>query len=94
MDEWHKQKAIQKNPDNHSRLELGFSTFFLNSLLVTVGAIIGNLVSCSLAAYALARLQFRGRRLAAHDSRLDLAILRRDVRHIFTAGDPVGAGMA
>lgn len=30
MDEWHKQKAIQKNPDKHSRLELGFSTFFLN----------------------------------------------------------------
>lgn len=39
-----------------------FSVFFLNSLLVTVGSIIGNLVSCSLAAYALARLNFRMRK--------------------------------
>jgi DNA adenine methylase len=30
IDEWHKQKAIQDNPKQHSRLELGFSTFFLN----------------------------------------------------------------
>ncbi|MET8868992.1 carbohydrate ABC transporter permease [Nonomuraea sp. NPDC004580] len=38
-----------------------FSVFFLNSLLVTVGSIIGNLFSCSLTAYALARLEFRMR---------------------------------
>jgi DNA adenine methylase len=30
MDEWHKQKLIQSNPCDHSTLELGFSTFFLN----------------------------------------------------------------
>lgn len=30
MDEWYKQKNILKNPDNHSLLERGFSTFFLN----------------------------------------------------------------
>lgn len=30
MDEWHKQKAIQANLADHSTLELGFSTFFLN----------------------------------------------------------------
>lgn len=30
MKEWHKQKAIQADPDNHGELELGFSTFFLN----------------------------------------------------------------
>lgn len=30
MDEWYRQKAIQNDPDNHSRLEIGFSTFFLN----------------------------------------------------------------
>jgi multiple sugar transport system permease protein len=39
-----------------------FSVFFLNSFLITVGSIIGNLVSCSLAAYALARLDFRMRK--------------------------------
>ncbi|NBE99388.1 carbohydrate ABC transporter permease [Nonomuraea sp. KC401] len=38
-----------------------FSVFFLNSLLVTVGAIAGNLFSCSLTAFALARLEFRMR---------------------------------
>ncbi|WP_432504489.1 carbohydrate ABC transporter permease [Kineococcus arenarius] len=40
-----------------------FSLFFANSLFVTVGSIVGNLFSCSLAAYALARLDFRGRRI-------------------------------
>ncbi|MBB3451982.1 multiple sugar transport system permease protein [Rhizobium sp. BK313] len=36
-----------------------FSTFFLNSFIVCVGAIVGNLLSCSLAAYAFARINFR-----------------------------------
>jgi multiple sugar transport system permease protein len=40
-----------------------FSVFFVNSMLVTVGSIVGNLFSCSLTAYALARLQFRMRRI-------------------------------
>jgi len=30
MTEWRKQKAIQKDRENHSMLEVGFSTFFLN----------------------------------------------------------------
>lgn len=30
VDEWQKQRSIQANPDNHSQLEVGFSTFFLN----------------------------------------------------------------
>jgi multiple sugar transport system permease protein len=42
---------------------LPWSTFMLNSLLLAVGSIVGNLVSCSLAAYAFARLRFRGRNL-------------------------------
>lgn len=40
-----------------------FTLFFFNSLVVSIGSIVGNLVSCSLAAYALARLEFRGKRL-------------------------------
>ncbi len=36
-----------------------FSTFYINSFLVCLGAIVGNLVSCSLAAYAFARIRFR-----------------------------------
>lgn len=30
IDEWHKQKAIRDNTNGHSKLEIGFSTFFLN----------------------------------------------------------------
>lgn len=41
--------------------QLPFSVFIVNSLVIAIAAIIGNLVSCSLAAYAFARLRFRGR---------------------------------
>jgi multiple sugar transport system permease protein len=44
-------------------LQHPFGLFLLNSTVISVGAIIGNLVSCSLAAYAFARLRFRGRTL-------------------------------
>jgi multiple sugar transport system permease protein len=36
-------------------------TFLENSLIISIGAVIGNLVSCSLAGYAFARLRFRMR---------------------------------
>lgn len=39
----------------------GFPGYIVNSLLVVTGCIVGNLVSCSLAAYAFARLDFRFR---------------------------------
>ncbi|NKF31024.1 carbohydrate ABC transporter permease, partial [Pseudomonas sp. BGM005] len=39
-----------------------FHVYILNSLLLAVLNIVGNLLSCSLAAYAFARLQFRGRK--------------------------------
>jgi multiple sugar transport system permease protein len=39
-----------------------FGQYIMNSLIVTVGSIIGNVVSCALAAYAFARLQFRFKR--------------------------------
>nr|WP_216843865.1 carbohydrate ABC transporter permease [Phytoactinopolyspora alkaliphila] len=41
-----------------------FTVYLLNSGLVVGGSIIGNLVSCSLAAYAFARLRFRFQRPA------------------------------
>ncbi len=40
-----------------------FTHYLLNSFAVVAGAVLGNLVSCSLAAYAFARLNFRGRRV-------------------------------
>ena len=39
-----------------------FGTYLLNSAFLVLGCIVGNLVSCSMAAYAFARLQFRGKR--------------------------------
>ena len=39
-----------------------FSHYLLNSGIVVLGAIIGNLVACSMAAYAFARLEFKGKR--------------------------------
>jgi multiple sugar transport system permease protein len=38
-----------------------FGRFFLNSLFMCLVAIIGNLISCTMAAYAFARLKFVGR---------------------------------
>lgn len=36
-----------------------FSTFLINSFIIVVAAIFGNLITCSMAAYAFARLKFR-----------------------------------
>jgi multiple sugar transport system permease protein len=38
-----------------------FGSFFANSLMMCTVAIVGNLISCSMAAYAFARLQFAGK---------------------------------
>ncbi len=43
-------------------LQISFSTFFLNSFIIATLCVIGNLMACSLAAFAFARLQFWGRR--------------------------------
>ncbi|ACZ31663.1 binding-protein-dependent transport systems inner membrane component [Xylanimonas cellulosilytica DSM 15894] len=40
-----------------------FGHYLMNSMIISGAAIVGNLVSCSLAAYAFARLRFRGRNL-------------------------------
>lgn len=42
-------------------LPMPFTVFYKNSLFVTVLSVIGNLISCSFAAYAFARLRFTGR---------------------------------
>jgi len=41
---------------------ISFGRYFVNSLLVCAGVIVGNLCSCSLAAYAFARIPFRGKK--------------------------------
>jgi len=44
-----------------SALNQPFGHYLINSGIVVLGCIIGNVLSCSLAAYAFARLKFRGR---------------------------------
>ncbi|MCA9955736.1 MAG: carbohydrate ABC transporter permease [Ardenticatenaceae bacterium] len=39
-----------------------FGKFFINSLLMCAGAVLGNLIACTMAAYAFARLKFVGRK--------------------------------
>nr|WP_157874197.1 carbohydrate ABC transporter permease [Psychromicrobium lacuslunae] len=43
--------------------ELDFPKFFLNSVLVAVITVLGNLVFCSMVGYALAKMKFFGKRL-------------------------------
>jgi ABC-type glycerol-3-phosphate transport system permease component len=42
---------------------VSFARFFANRLLIAAGATAGDVASCTLAAYAFARLRFPGRRL-------------------------------
>ena len=49
--------------DGWNALQYPFHHYLLNSAIVVAGAIIGNLIGCSMAAYAFARLEFRGKRL-------------------------------
>lgn len=44
-----------------SGLSVGFDRMFLNSLMISVLVVVGNLLSCSMAAYAFTRLRFKGR---------------------------------
>jgi multiple sugar transport system permease protein len=45
--------------DGWGALSSPFSVYLFNSAVVVLGCIVGNLVSCSMAAYAFARLEFR-----------------------------------
>lgn len=42
-------------------LQESFGVFFRNSFVIAVLSVVGNVMACSLAAYAFARLKFRGR---------------------------------
>ncbi len=42
-------------------LRVSFGRFFMNSLVISVLSVTGNLIACSMAAFAFARLKFKGR---------------------------------
>lgn len=49
--------------DGWKALEVSFSRFYWNSFAIAALAVVGNIVSCSMAAYAFAKLQFRGKKI-------------------------------
>lgn len=51
-------------PTGWNASSMQFGGYLANSFIVVLGAVVGNLVSCSMAAYAFARLRFRMRTLA------------------------------
>jgi multiple sugar transport system permease protein len=55
--------TAQNYPEGWTALPRDFGHYILNSLVVVVGSIVGNLLACSLAAYAFARLDFRFKKL-------------------------------
>ena len=55
---WPSDFVWQNYVDGWFALKESFTTFYVNSAIVALLSVIGNLVSCSFAAYAFARLQF------------------------------------
>jgi multiple sugar transport system permease protein len=59
---WPRAVDLGNYTDGWTALRHPFSHYLVNSAVIAAGAVVGNLLSCSLAAYAFARLEFRGRR--------------------------------
>jgi multiple sugar transport system permease protein len=61
-DLWPDEVVLRNYADGWTGLGVQFGRFFVNSFIVSAVAVVGNVVSCSMAAYAFARLNFRLRR--------------------------------
>ncbi len=60
---WPSETTLANFARGWHALAFPFSHYLINSTLVALGSILGNVLSCSLAAYAFARLRFRFRNL-------------------------------
>ncbi|WP_219415056.1 carbohydrate ABC transporter permease [Pseudonocardia nigra] len=60
---WSENFTLGNYAEGWTSLPQPFHHYILNSLIVVVGSILGNLLACSLAAYAFARLEFRLKKL-------------------------------
>jgi multiple sugar transport system permease protein len=56
---WLSDPTLTNYKDGWNALQDPFGHYIINSVIVVIGAVAGNLFSCSLAAYAFARLKFR-----------------------------------
>jgi multiple sugar transport system permease protein len=55
------QWTLLNYTDGWNALDFPFTQFFVNSLIICLGAMVGNIISCSMAAYAFARLRIKFR---------------------------------
>lgn len=60
---WPHELSLRAYIEGWTGLQVSFARFFLNSAIIAILAVIGNVVACSLAAYAFARLEFRLKKL-------------------------------
>jgi multiple sugar transport system permease protein len=60
---WLNSLEMANYTDGWSALTHPFGHYMMNSAVVVLGSILGNLISCSMAAYAFARLQFTGQKI-------------------------------
>ncbi len=60
---WPRHFDFSAYPRGWSGLQVKFGQFFLNSAIISVLSVIGNVLSCSLAAFAVTRLRFPGRNI-------------------------------
>jgi multiple sugar transport system permease protein len=60
---WPDELVLGNYAQGWTALGVQFGRFFVNSFVVSALAVVGNVASCSMAAYAFARLSFRHRRL-------------------------------
>jgi multiple sugar transport system permease protein len=56
---WPRELRLENYSDGWSGIGVSFRTFFLNSFVISTLSVIGNVLSCSITAYAFARLEFR-----------------------------------
>jgi multiple sugar transport system permease protein len=60
---WPRELDLSNYRRGWEGVAIPFGRFFLNSFVVAGGAVVGNLVACSMAAYAFARIDFKFKRL-------------------------------
>lgn len=60
---WPQDPRWENYVNGWSGIGVTFTTFFRNSFIVSTLAVVGNLISCSMAAYAFARLDFAFKRI-------------------------------
>lgn len=60
---WLSEVDLSHYPDGWNALTHPFGRYMLNSAVVVLGSVLGTLVSCSMAAYAFARMRFSARTL-------------------------------